>query len=66
MIDLIEKVKEEFGYVGKPKQWQLGFDALLHHLPDIIKYFNSISIKLYDATEDPDVLEYFIRKNIKV
>lgn len=32
-----EKVKEEFGYRGKPKQWQMGFDALLRHMPDYLK-----------------------------
>lgn len=36
-MDIIEKIKQEFGYDGKPKQWQQGFDALLRHLPDIIK-----------------------------
>ena len=33
----IEKIKEEFGYKGKPKQWQVGFDALLRHMPDYLK-----------------------------
>lgn len=32
-----EKIKEEFGYKGKPKQWQVGFDALLKHMPDYLK-----------------------------
>ena len=33
----IEGIKKEFGYKGKPKQWQIGFDALLRHMPDYVK-----------------------------
>ena len=36
MLDA-EKIREEFGYIGKPKQWQMGFDALLKHMPDYLK-----------------------------
>ena len=32
--DEIEKFKESFGYKGKPKQWQEGFDACLRHWPE--------------------------------
>jgi hypothetical protein len=32
-----EKIRKDFGYEGKPKQWQMGFDALLRHMPDYLK-----------------------------
>jgi len=28
----IEKVKKEYAYSGKPKQWQMGFDALAQEI----------------------------------
>ena len=34
MRDFNEKIKKEFGYAGKPKQWQVGFDSLLRYLSD--------------------------------
>ena len=39
-----EKIREEFGYAGKPKQWKAGFDALLKHLPDYQKEANRDSL----------------------
>ena len=32
-----ETIRKEFAYDGKPKQWQIGFDALLKHLPDYVE-----------------------------
>ena len=32
-----EKIRKEFGYIGKPLQWKAGFDALLKHMPGYIK-----------------------------
>lgn len=37
-----EKIRKEFGYEGKSKQWQLGFDALLRHIPSYIKEANKL------------------------
>ena len=31
-----EKIRKEFGYEGKSKEYQRGFDALLRHLPSYI------------------------------
>ena len=31
-----DKIRKDFCYEGKSKQWQLGFDALLRHLPSYI------------------------------
>ncbi|MFA5395441.1 MAG: hypothetical protein WC346_05405 [Methanogenium sp.] len=30
-------IKKQFGYNGKPKQWQVGFDALLNHIDDLFR-----------------------------
>ena len=41
MEELREKLKQEYGYRGKPKQWQLGFDSALKEItrptPEAIK-----------------------------
>ena len=31
-----EKIRKAFGYEGKSREWQRGFDALLRHLPTYI------------------------------
>lgn len=31
-----EKIRKDFGYEGKSKEYQRGFDALLRHLPSYI------------------------------
>jgi len=38
-----KKIRKEFGYEEKPKQWQIGFDALLRHMPDYQKEANKDS-----------------------
>ena len=38
-MDKGDKIREDFGYTGKPKQWQQGFDALLKHIPEYIEAF---------------------------
>ena len=33
----IEEKRKEFGYYGKPIQWQQGFDVVIRHWDDMMK-----------------------------
>jgi hypothetical protein len=39
------KIRKEFGYDGKSKQWQQGFDSLAGHIEDLLKEDIKMSIK---------------------
>lgn len=42
LVESIAGIRQEFGYNGKPKQWQQGFDVLLRHLNDYLTLLNSL------------------------
>jgi hypothetical protein len=34
----VEEIKRQWGYDGKPKQWQQGFDSMLRELTELISH----------------------------
>lgn len=64
MLD-IEKVKEEFGYDGKPAQWQVGFDSLLRHLSDYVPSPANIGEEETRKCPNGDIIK-FVPKTITI
>ena len=44
MKDLGSRLREEYGYDGKPKQWKEGFDSALKELPSLLQDSEKISL----------------------
>ena len=40
--ELRKKITKEYGYSGKPKQWQMGFDSAMKELKAILPQWTSV------------------------